>query len=223
MKETELAAHVVDWLRGEKWDVYQEVKLFSGGRRADIIAVKPGDHATLVWAIECKVTASLAVIDQARKWFTLYRSVAIPWYAGKNNLFYGVAKNYNVGVLQVKKNGDIYEVDSPKLIRSNYHYCKHSILPGLHPDQRLTPAGSNNGDYYTPYKNSMRDIRNFITENPGCTIGDIHKRLGRMHYASKSSFRGSVLTALSTYEKDWCRLDASSRPYRFYVKENEGK
>src|ERR1700677_3488118 len=37
--EAQLAATVVDWLKRGGWDVYQEVQLNSGGRRADIIAV----------------------------------------------------------------------------------------------------------------------------------------------------------------------------------------
>ena len=74
--ETALAARVVSWLEVQHFDVYQEVE--HRGDVADIIAVRAG----LVWAIECKTTLSLAVMAQAARWQTHYRSLAVPM--GKN-------------------------------------------------------------------------------------------------------------------------------------------
>jgi len=76
MKESELAAVVVEWLERNRWDVYQEVKVF-GGRVADIVAIGP-DGAS--WVIECKARASQSVIHQALKHVgsATWISVAIP-------------------------------------------------------------------------------------------------------------------------------------------------
>ena len=59
VKETEIAAAVVRWLVDMEWTVYQEVSL--GGRVIDLVATR----GPLVWAIECKVSLGLAVLEQA--------------------------------------------------------------------------------------------------------------------------------------------------------------
>ena len=221
MKETELAAHIVDWLRGEKWDVYQEV--VSLGRRCDIIAVKKFDYVTMGWAIECKASASLKVLEQACMWMLPMRSVAVP-VGGGSVLFEKCAMNEKIGVLRVGKNGYIYESRSAPLMREHYRYWHDRFMPRwLHPDQKLSIAGEKNGDYSTPYKRSMREVRNFLKENPGSTTQELYAALGKLHYASKASFRGCVRSCLIQFEKNWCKVDKNEKPYRFYVKENEGK
>src|ERR1700677_1998698 len=81
--EAQLAATVVDWLKRGGWDVYQEVQLNSGGRRADIIAV---DCLKRIWVIECKNAFSTHLVDQALFWKEMgvadRVSVAIPAVPG---------------------------------------------------------------------------------------------------------------------------------------------
>jgi hypothetical protein len=60
--EAEIGEAVVAWLEAQHWDVYQEVKIYSG--IADIIAVK----GNLLWAIELKKSLTLKVMEQARGW-----------------------------------------------------------------------------------------------------------------------------------------------------------
>lgn len=61
IKETDVAAAVVAWLADMGWDVYQEVSLGNGGRTADLVA----RSGAVLWAIECKVSLGLAVLEQA--------------------------------------------------------------------------------------------------------------------------------------------------------------
>jgi len=42
MKETELVKGVIAWLQDMKWDVYQEVQVFSYGAIADIVGLFNG-------------------------------------------------------------------------------------------------------------------------------------------------------------------------------------
>ena len=73
--ETDVAASVVRWLEEFDWKVYQEVSLGSSARTVDIVAVR----GPLVWAIECKVSLGLAVLEQAHSLLGLanYVSVAV--------------------------------------------------------------------------------------------------------------------------------------------------
>lgn len=61
IKETDVAAAVVAWLSDMGWDVYQEVSLGNGGRTVDLVA----RSGAILWAIECKVSLGLAVLEQA--------------------------------------------------------------------------------------------------------------------------------------------------------------
>ena len=109
VKETEIAAAVVRWLVDMEWTVYQEVSL--GGRVIDLVATR----GPLVWAIECKVSLGLAVLEQAYGLlgYAHYVSVAVReptsedsvvrWFAEQV-----VAAEHGIGVLEV---GETYNED----------------------------------------------------------------------------------------------------------------
>jgi len=61
IKETDVAAATVAWLADMGWEVYQEVSLGNGGRTVDLVA----RSGAILWAIECKVSLGLAVLEQA--------------------------------------------------------------------------------------------------------------------------------------------------------------
>ena len=215
-KETELAKLVVEWLKEQHWEVYQEVQFGFGGGVADIVAVRHG----IMWIIECKTAYGLAVLEQAYRWPTHYRSIAVPWARTQRN--YRVARDYyQVGVLEVDSNifshnGSVDEVIYPKLFVRHHDSVKRylNLLTELHKTFAL--AGSANGDHLTPYKNTMIDVRKIIEKNPGCTIGFVFEQLGVMHYASEASFKGNILTALESFEP-WCVVDKSSKPCKLFI------
>jgi hypothetical protein len=64
MRESEIGASVMAWLENMGWDCYPEAQFESYGNRADIAAVRDG----LLWVVECKTTACLALIEQAVEW-----------------------------------------------------------------------------------------------------------------------------------------------------------
>lgn len=224
--EAEIGEVVVAWLEAQHWEVYQEVKIYSG--IADIIAV----NGNLLWAIELKKSLTLKVMEQARGWRTHFRSVAIPApkrTSHDRRTAYAVAKNFfKVGVLEVKKtNGWKGQPDHqvaikvPAPLMREHHRFVNRIKDGLVPEQKvMAKAGTKHGDYYTPYKGTMGQVRRFIEKNPGCTIKMIMTELGKMHYSSDASARSTIPRSLMSIESEWCGVDKSKRPYRFYIKES---
>lgn len=219
MKETELAAPVVAWLNEQNWTVYQEVQFGPMSSIADIVAVRHG----ILWIIECKVAYGLAVLTQASGWAAHYRSVAIPFAREKRD--YQVARDYyRVGVLEVTAwEPCIREsVPAPLFLRQNDKWARDRVrryFPLLTETHKtFAQAGSNRHDHLTPYKQTMMDVRKVIEKNPGCTVKFLYEQLGKMHYASRASFTGNLIKSLLAFERDWCRVDTNSRPYRLFLR-----
>lgn len=217
-KETDIAKAVVAWLTEQHWEVYQEVQIRSLGSVADIVAVQ----GPLVWVIECKTSLSLSVMEQASSWFAHYRSVAVP--SGRNRrsrqAAYKVAKQFfKVGVLSVIGNA-VDQIAAPPYMRE-YRKLALRLRDKLEPEhQTYAEAGNAEGRYWTPYKRTMRDVQRFLSTNPGATMKEIQREIGRAHYASPASCRGNLGRALELWE-DWCEVDRSSKPFRYYIKGHE--
>jgi hypothetical protein len=218
MKETEIAEKIVNWLVAQHWNVYQEVQLSYMGNIADIMAERQG----VLWVIETKLVMSMDVLNQASSWTTHFRSIAVPKSLSKakrNKRDYGVAKHYYmVGVLEI--DGDyIDEVLKPPLYLTHHKAAKKilSKLTELH--KTYSKAGSYGGGHLTPYKMTMIKIKETIGKYPGCTIDDLFRINGPLHYAHKGSFKGNVLKCLEQYENDWCIVNKEQKPYRLFIRE----
>lgn len=220
--EADIAKTVIKYLQHENWSVYQEVQFATGGKIADIVAVRH-NH---IWIIETKTSLTLRVMDQARYWRVPFRSIAIP-YAGTSSsrderrIAYDIAQNYlKIGVMEVNRE-DIKEPVRPPIMREYFRSQKYekmlSMLDGFPPEYKA--AGSNGGGYFTPYKSTIRAARAYITSNPGCTTNDMMAALGRGHYSSLSSARSNLPKCLVDFESDWCLVvrDDQQR-FHYYIK-----
>ena len=191
MRETELAAELIPWLRDQHYEIYPEFS--HGAGSIDILAIRE----PISWAIEVKTTFSLNVLEQATKNLTLYRSVFVPYSNSRGRKIYEIAKLvYKVGVIEYNnRTYNIHERVKPPLMREHYRYYKKMIanLTDLHKVYAI--AGSKNTDRLTPYRMTMMDVKRFIRANPGCTISDIQKHLEKRHYSSNQSFKQSVSIA----------------------------
>jgi hypothetical protein len=221
MDETELAKPVIQWLSEQHWEIYQEVQFGYGGGVADIVAVRNG----ILWIIETKTSYSFAVLNQASRWGAHYRSVAVPSARERD---YRVALwYYQVGVIEVNfyKSGNTTETEVDEhipapLMRSNHKQSKRYMDSLVELQKTYAAAGSQSGHHLTPYKNTMIEVKRTISANPGCTIKDLFEKHGRMHYSSASSLKGNLIKALADFEKDWCRIDTSTKPYKLFIKES---
>ena len=229
MDEVTLAKPVIQWLSDQHWEIYQEVQFGYGGGVADIVAVRNG----ILWIIETKTSYSFAVLNQASRWFAHYRSIAVPFARERD---YKVALDYyKVGVIEVKffksawtGNGlenltEVHECIPAPLIRKNHEYSKRYIDSLLELQKTYAEAGSQSGHHLTPYKYTMIEVRKAIEANPGCSIKYLFETLGKMHYSTASSFKGNLLGALMEFEKDWCKIDTSTKPYKLYIRQTEAK
>ncbi|MFA5416932.1 MAG: hypothetical protein WC341_00600 [Bacteroidales bacterium] len=212
--EIELAEKIIEWLNDQHWQVYQEVQVYSN--IADIVAVK----GSLVWIIECKTSMTLTVMDQARRWNSHFRSIAIP--AAKSDrgrsVGYAICKDYlHIGVLEVDKMGYVQEIVPAPLMREYNKFVKILYLNKLCEAQKTyAKAGNNNGRRYTPYRQTIIGVQEFIQEHPGCTLKDIMNYC-ETHYAPKSA-KASLRSALASFERDWCMIETSGKESHYYIK-----
>lgn len=213
MRETELAEQVIEWLHVQNWNIYQEVKFRGIDGIADIVAERHG----ILWVVETKTAMSIEVLNQASAWPVHFRSIAVPSAKRDSKRDYRVARDYyGVGVIEVSKY-DIVEKVKPPLYLRHHRTAKRLLgqLTELH--KTFAKAGSKGGSHLTPYKMTMMEIRRTVERQPGCTIEDLFAKHGSMHYANKSSFKGNVLKCLEYFEKDWCRIDKTSKPFRLFI------
>lgn len=191
--EAELASVVERWLLGLGYEVYKEVVPFRGSHRADIVAVM----GKIVWVVECKLSSSLAVIDQATKWkFWAHKvSVAVESKSGRsgNGFFAHVCGLYGVGVMDIKKKthedgqDNVWEAVPPKMNRVAE---SKFITRALFEAQKHNVAGSK-GSYATAFNETVREMKDYLKEHPGATMKEVIDNI-ETHYSSKQTARASL-------------------------------
>lgn len=229
MKETDLGEILVDWLKKNKpeWEVYQEIRpsKYVGTPVADIVCVNRDNY---VWVIEIKKNLNLDVIRQAVSWAVDYRSIAIRlpktksadsnarWWLQRIN------SDWGVGSLIIHPDFSSRQVVEHKTPKQYELACYHrtdfvkTVLDGK--TKGFAQAGSNEGGYWTPYKESMIKVREYVEKHPGCGVGDIVDALGKLHYANAHSARTNLVKALNNIE-DWCEVKRKGTYDTFYAKE----
>jgi hypothetical protein len=204
-KETELAKIVIDWLKDQKWEVWQEVKLSKYICPIhDIIAVQNG----ITWCIECKLNFNLKVIEQVYRSNTIFKSIAVP----KMNCFGNKICNI-LGIGVIHTNNNIFHYYPGKVFRENYRCNKEIVETLKNIPQSYSEAGSFRGHYWSPYKETITNVKNYINKNPCCKLKDIMDGL-KHHYASAASARSCLKKSLEEYETNWCDI----KDGRYYIK-----
>ena len=219
MTEQELAAHVVEYLKKEGWEVYQEVQPNWKSGIADIVGVK--DQYGCV--VEVKKALTAAAIEQAWAWrgHIEYLYVAVPevrrWVRGRNVLL-RFCELEGIGVLGVNQfTGKLREVVFSR---------PHDIL---HPGQQLKravreehkdfcAAGSASGGHYTKFKGTCRAWREYVEEHPGCTMKEVAEAAGH-HYASLKSACGTMPRNIEQGLVPGVRAEKEQGVWRLYPKE----
>mgnify|MGYP001558966620 FL=1 len=221
MKETLLAAKVVSWLDSQHWDIFQEVKIPHGV--ADIIGVlgsldesiKTQKSNIKLWIIECKTGLSLTVIQQAwlRKPYANYVSIAVPDRNYKEQrLVTNVLNHLGIGQLMVSNNNDtILETISPTLQR------RTSKIKLYDQQRTYCNAGSKSG-YFTPYKQTIDNVYNYLITHGPATIADIVKGIDT-HYKTTSTAKSSLLQALTQWESHRFTVDKTTWPWRYGIRD----
>jgi len=221
LKEVDLAREVVEWLRGDRWEVYQEVT-YRGGI-ADIVAVRD-DH--LVWIIECKTTRSCAVIEQAAAWRGLahYRSIATPPFreTGRRvDVRQFFMLHDGIGHLVVSETtrfmgGPVRVHLEPKLDRHARGSAMRSVLREEH--KTYAEAGNSRGDRYTPFQATCDQVRALLKIRPGVTMKELVGSI-QHHYASTATARSSLAHWIQAGVIQGVRAEKDGRALRVYLEE----
>lgn len=218
MKEVELARHVIAFLQGEGWTVYQEVVCHN--RRADIVATK----GPLVWIVETKTGLGLAVLEQAHEWrnYAHFRSVAYEHvrssrgYRGRN--FAGIiAMKLGIGILAVDYDGTLSHGYSqpPEFDRrcSALHILRRHLVV---PQQTYAEAGNAHGHFWSPYKQTCDALREYTSAHDGCLFKEAMEAITH-HYKKDSTARSSMAKWISLGKVKGLRLERDGKMLRIFV------
>ncbi len=214
-KEVELAAKVVAWLEGNGFDVYQEVSSLVNNKTADIVVKLPD---RLSWVIEVKTSLSWDVFRQAHEWrcFANYISVAVPGARSKGRNFAGhILEQYGIGLIEVYDR-NVYESKQAKFDRSPRRRLADSLVPE---QKTYGKAGNANGDSFTPYKRTCMNLRNYVSQHPGCFFADAIKRIDT-HYFSFTGARSAMSFWLKQDKVKGVKLVKEGRRLKLYLDDN---
>lgn len=174
--EIQLGASVVQWLKSQGWDVYQEVLI--NGMRADVVALyeDPASKRKDAWIIECKKTFSFEVVAQAWRWRqdARWSSVAIPdmpklRLSPSRRLAEEVLEWKGIGMIPVGPAGVVKE--DIRSAAPNPRADSYDVLQVCRPEHKTAAqAGSNRGGYHTTFKETVAKLELFVKENPGVDI-----------------------------------------------------
>ena len=244
MKETELAARVVAWLRNRGLTVYQEVRQARGDCVADLVVDVNGQ----AWVIEVKLSLGLTVIRQAANWTRHVPrvSVAVPESKQQPGMSrrpsedrrfaHHVCEERGIGVIEVRRDdSSLAEDGTPRCEEFLHHYRGPIVKERVRPKfrrlprrahnfldccteahQNYCPAGSARGGHITPYRSTMDRIAEFLREHGPATAREIIEAVEH-HWSCSSVARSCVLKNILTVEepKGWIRSFRTGKAWTF--------
>lgn len=206
MKETELAKHIIKYLKKQQYEIYQEVSIYS--RIADIVAKKDDQ----IWVIECKKSMSLALLEQAYYYLKFADKVSAAIIKPKRrtrSFDFGkyLLMTKGIGCLEYSKNKYseyIHESLSPNLLNPA---LKDRVI--LYEEQKnFKNAGGKGAYHFTSFKKTVQELYFYVNDHPGILLKDALKSIDH-HYSSEKSAYSSikkmidtnVINCLKLYEK----------------------
>lgn len=190
--EKELAAHIINYLRQDGYDIYQEVPY--NGNAADIVACR----GPLICVVETKKNLGLDVIEQAHGWLKYANLVYCGvWKPKRSQITFGrqVAKQFGIGTIEVTQSD--YE---EKYVKENINpEYRRRILPGLR--EALRPemmtgeygeSGTNKGGRFTPFRETTEALLVEVRRSPGIELKPAIEAITRHHYSSNSAARANL-------------------------------
>lgn len=200
MKETDVAAFVVKYLKEEGWEVYQEVQIphkFQHGYRViDIVGIRNGR----VLICETKTSFSESLIYQAIKWIGWADEVIIAAPNKNKEHFSKIwAQAGMLGVLGVDmETGAVEEIQYPKF--GICHFLTHDKWKTfLTEGHQLDIAGSPSGKVLTPYKQMCKLVSEYVKEHDKCylsalipTFEHLYTKKGIPAAVRRAVWRGDV-------------------------------
>lgn len=183
MKETEVAAPVVEHLQAAGYTVYKEVLCPREKRVVDVYGLRNATH----WAVEVKTSLSMTVLEQADYW-TKYSdlvSIAVPQGRSRRALRFAskICRLLNLGLLIVSEAG----------VREERRPMRKGAIsyPMLYEEQKRSVAGTKDGSRWSPYKETCKKLRLLVAAHPNITLRNAIQQLSH-HYAHERSAYSSL-------------------------------
>ena len=216
--EEEFAEIIVNWLKENKWTVYQEVQLNRyAAPIADIVAEKEGKY----WIIECKLNCGFKILQQAYEWanFANYISIAVP-YQNTDTFKRKICELLNIGILRVSK--DWYKEN--KFNIDNYLEAHEQILDHKSLINTLTEkhktfakAGNSYGKRITPFKLTVENLIEYVKQNNGCLLKEAIKNI-KHHYSTNNSAKGCLSSLINSNVIKELYIERTKEGNKVYLK-----
>lgn len=204
IKESDLAKQLIQSFNGTQYEIYQEVETPCGV--ADIVL-----KSNFIWAIEVKTSLSLAVLAQARnnlRYFN-FSSICVPrprkGFTNGAVFAREICENYGIGIFKVDQFGEVNEIKAKfqrKALTKRinlYEMCK-----------TYAEAGNSDGKRWTPFNQTIFELRRYVEKNPGCKLRDALKHI-KFHYVSISSACQSIPDLIGSGVIDTITMDMDKR------------
>ena len=221
--ETEIAEIIIPYLKEMGWEVYQEVQPRNHGSVADIVATQ----GQLVWVLECKNSFGLAVMSQAYDWkkYAHYVSIVVPhsYRDNNNNIKKEILNYFGIGCYQVLKQerydmkGYVNKVTQFFPVKLNRQAMAHVIRECLTEEHKTwAKAGNANGDRFTPFQNTKKQLIATVRQYPGITIKELITSIDH-HYSNEASAKVSILQWIHKGIISEIQLKREGRSYKAYL------
>lgn len=188
--ESQLVERAAEWMRADGWTCYFEVAPWgSGAARADIVATR----GPMLAVVECKLSLSLALLEQCSLWTRFAHVVWGCTPTGKRSEFaQTVASHIGCGLVQI---GSFDYPDSRIRLQPDFRrrVKDQEIRKHLNEQQQMTAPGAAHS-YSTPFTQTCDRLRGLVREAGGrIAVKDAMTKL-RHHYINASSARTSLIS-----------------------------
>ena len=174
-----------------------------------------------IWIVETKLIYGTKVVEQAYAWqkFADFVSIATPRTMKKNIVLDFFIEQKGIGLFWVAPNwnSDHFVHLKTNPVQNNA-YLREEIIKSLHPEQKISIAGSKGGGYVTAYKLTIDAIRELLKNEGPQELNQLVTRI-KHHYANNKSAINTLKQRLVEVEtefelfkvenKNWVRLKPS--------------
>lgn len=217
-KESEIGAILLPWLESEGWEVFPEVEIYKTSPIADLVCRR----GKIIWVIELKKSLTLDLLAQASYWerHANYVSVAVPALKRKKErttqFAERVLRDYGIGLIKIQQQGrdfSIYEHIRPKFVRKVFPGCFKILNEG---HQKMGVAGTSSSERWTPFKETVQNVKAFLKKNPGATYKEVMSGI-KHHWHTSTTGRQCLVKYLRTGVIKGIRVDDSTHKHRLYL------
>jgi hypothetical protein len=215
-----MGEELTSWLIENGWDVYPEVALYAGSPIADIVC----RQGKLIWVIEMKSSLSLDVITQAHFWIrhANFSSVLVPRASANNRssknreAVRSILRTIGIGMLEYSDSG-YYRGISESVKPSFRRKTSQSFFKVLNDGHKLMGvAGSNRGERWTPFKETVASIKEYLRLNPGATYEQLIGNI-KYHWKTPSTARNCIKRYLDSGIISGIRVDTTEKKHKLYL------